>query len=63
MLKSCYFYRHFSKYIHKKAKRVSTSVSRSSLLSTSFFNIDGKTVTIVMNQTNKSVTYDLIVAS
>jgi glucosylceramidase len=63
MLKICNFYRHFSKFIHKDAKRVSTSVSRSSLLSTSFLNVDGKMVTVVMNQTNKSVKYNLIVAS
>lgn len=59
-----YFYiGHFSKFIRKDAKRVSSSVSRSDLLSTSFINVDGKMVTVVMNQTNKSVTYNLIVAS
>jgi glucosylceramidase len=63
MLKICNFYRHFSKFIQKDAKRVSTSISRSSLLSTSFLNVDGKMITVVMNQTNKSVTYNLIVAS
>lgn len=60
---SYYYIGHFSKFIHVNAKRVSSSVSRSSLLSTSFLNIDGKMVTVVMNQTNKSVTYNLIVAS
>ncbi|MDD5151263.1 MAG: glycoside hydrolase family 30 protein [Flavobacterium sp.] len=60
---SYYYIGHFSKFIHKDAKRVSTSVSRSDLLSTSFINVDGKMVTVVMNQTNKSVTYNLIVAS
>jgi glucosylceramidase len=60
---SYYYIGHFSKFIHVDAKRVSTSVSRSSLLSTSFLNVDGKMVTVVMNQTNKSVTYNLIVAS
>ena len=59
-----YFYiGHFSKFIRKDAKRVSSSVSRSDLLSTSFINVEGKMVTVVMNQTNKSVTYNLIVAS
>lgn len=60
---SYYYIGHFSKFIHANAKRVSSSVSRSSLLSTSFLNVDGKMVTVVMNQTNKSVTYNLIVAS
>jgi len=60
---SYYYIGHFSKFIRADAKRVSTSVSRSSLLSTSFLNVDGKMVTVVMNQTNKSVTYNLIVAS
>jgi glucosylceramidase len=60
---SYYYIGHFSKFIRVDAKRVSTSVSRSSLLSTSFLNVDGKMVTVVMNQSNKSVTYNLIVAS
>ena len=60
---SYYYIGHFSKFIREDAKRVSTSVSRSDLLSTSFLNVDGKMVTVVMNQTNKSVTYNLIVAS
>jgi len=60
---SYYYIGHFSKFIRQDAKRVSTSVSRSSLLSTSFLNIDGKMVTVVMNQSNKSVTYNLIVGS
>ena len=60
---SYYYIGHFSKFIRQDAKRVSTSVSRSSLLSTSFLNVDGKMVTVVMNQSNKSVTYNLIVGS
>jgi len=60
---SYYYIGHFSKFIRQDAKRVSTSVSRSSLLSTSFLNIDGKMVTVVMNQSNKSVTYNLIIGS
>lgn len=60
---SYYYIGHFSKFIRQGAKRVSTSVSRSSLLSTSFLNIDGKMVTVVMNQSNIKVTYNLIIAS
>lgn len=60
---SYYYIGHFSKFIREGAKRVRTSVSRSSLLSTSFRNVNGEMVTVVMNQTNKSITYNLIVAS
>jgi glucosylceramidase len=58
-----YFYiGHFSKFIRPDAKRVSTAVSRSSLMSTSFHNKDGEMVTVVMNKTDKEVTYNLIIA-
>lgn len=60
---SYYYIGHFSKFIRPDAKRVSTPVSRSSLISTSFLNKDGKMVTVVMNQSNKSVTYNLMIAS
>ena len=58
-----YYIGHFSKFIRPNAKRVSTAVSRSSLLSTSFLNTDGKMVTVVMNQSDKKVTYNLFIAS
>lgn len=59
-----YFYiGHFSKFIDLNAKRVSSAVSRSALLSTSFLNPDGKMVTIVMNTTNDKVLYNLIIGS
>ena len=58
-----YFYiGHFSKFIRPDAKRISTAVSRSSLISTSFLNTDEKMVTVVMNKTDKEVTYNLIIA-
>ncbi|MBF7092974.1 glycoside hydrolase family 30 protein [Flavobacterium sp. ALJ2] len=60
---SYYYIGHFSKFIRPNAKRVSTAVSRSSLLSTSFLNTDGKMITVVMNQSDISVTYNLIIAS
>jgi glucosylceramidase len=60
---SYYYIGHFSKFIRPDAKRVSTAVSRSSLLSTSFLNTDGKMVTVVMNHSDKEVTYNLIIAS
>jgi len=58
---SYYYIGHFSKFIRPEAKRVSTSVSRSQLLSTSFLNKDGKMVTVVMNQGDKELRYNLII--
>jgi glucosylceramidase len=60
---SYYYIGHFSKFIRPDAKRVSTTVSRSSLLSTSFLNTDGKMVTVVMNQSDEMVTYNLCVGT
>jgi len=58
---SYYYIGHFSKFIRPGAKRVSTSPSRTHLLSTSFLNEDGKMVTIVMNHTDKPINYKLYV--
>lgn len=60
---SYYYIGHFSKFIRPEAKRVSTAVSRSSLLSTSFLNKDGKMVTVVMNQSDAEVQYYLCVGN
>ncbi len=60
---SYYYIGHFSKFIRPDAKRISTAVSRSSLISTSFLNTDGKMITVVMNQSDKKVTYNLIIAT
>jgi glucosylceramidase len=45
------------------AKRVSTTASRSQLLSTSFLNKDGKIITVVMNQSDEKIKYNLYVGS
>ncbi|MFL9845106.1 glycoside hydrolase family 30 protein [Flavobacterium rhizosphaerae] len=58
---SYYYIGHISKFVQPEAKRVSTAVSRSNLLSTSFLNKDGKMATVVMNATDGKVTYNLIV--
>jgi O-glycosyl hydrolase len=58
-----YYIGHLSKFIRPNARRVSTASSRSQLLSTSFINEDDKMVTIVMNPTDKPITYNLIVGS
>jgi glucosylceramidase len=60
---SYYYIGHFSKFIKPNAVRVSTVSSRSALLSTSFLNEDGKMVTVVMNQSDKSVNYKLYIGA
>ncbi|WP_282121950.1 glycoside hydrolase family 30 protein [Algibacter mikhailovii] len=57
---SYYYIGHFSKFIAPEAVRVSTTTSRSVLESTTFKNVDGKLVTIVLNKTNDPITYKLI---
>lgn len=47
-----YYIGHFSKFIQPGAKRISSAASRSQLLTTAFLNPDGKTVVIVMNQSD-----------
>ena len=56
-----YYIGHFSKFVRPEAQRVSTSSSRSVLLSTSFVNQDNKMATIVMNQTDQDVDYNFYV--
>jgi glucosylceramidase len=58
-----YYIGHFSKFIRPNAKRVSTTSSRSSLLTTSFINENGKMTTIVMNKTDEEIKYKLLVGS
>jgi len=56
-----YFYiGHFSRFIMKSAKQITTTSSRSTLESTSFKNPDNKIVTIVMNKTDAAIQYKLI---
>lgn len=60
---SYYFIGHFSKFIGKNAKRISSVSSRSQLITTSFLNNDGKAVTVVMNQSDKKITYNLCIGT
>jgi glucosylceramidase len=60
---SYYFIGHFSKFIDKGARRISSAASRSQLLTTSFMNTNGKVVTVVMNQSNKKITYNLCIGT
>ena len=54
-----YYIGHFSKFIRPGAKRIVSSSSRTSLLTTAFKNVDGSIAVIVMNQNDKSIPYFL----
>lgn len=56
-----YYIGHISKFVKPEAKRVSSTASRSALLTTSFLNKDGKMATVVMNQSDNEIKYKLIV--
>jgi glucosylceramidase len=60
---SYYFIGHFSKFISKSAKRISSVSSQSYLMTTSFLNQDGKAVTVVMNKTDKKLKYNLCIGT
>jgi len=59
---SYYYIGHFSKFIRPGAKRITSSPSRSALISTAFMNADGKVSVVVMNKSDKAVPYYLWVA-
>ncbi len=54
-----YYIGHFSKFIRPGAKRVMSAPSRSALISTSFLNQNGQLVTVVMNDSDKPISYFL----
>lgn len=54
-----YYIGQFSKFVKPGAKRISSSASRSDLLTTSFLNEDGTVATIVMNTGDKKFNYFL----
>src|SRR5215203_4621467 len=56
---SYYYIGHFSKFIKPGAKRIATSPSRSSLISTAFRNPDGTVAVVVMNKGEAAVTFAL----
>ncbi len=58
---SYYYIGHFSKFVRPGAKRIISSASRSQLLTTAFLNEDGTIAVIVMNQSNKKITYNLCI--
>jgi glucosylceramidase len=58
---SYYYLGHFSRFIRPGAERISTSSSRSALLSTSFINQDGSVATVVMNPNDQEIRYRFFV--
>lgn len=56
---SYYYIGHFSKFIRPGAQRIHASSSRSNLLTTAFQNTDGSLAAVVMNPTDKKVTYQV----
>ncbi len=60
---SYYYIGHFSKFIRPQATRVSTTSSRSHLISTSFLNTDGRLITVIMNKSDLDIEYQLYVGS
>lgn len=54
---SYYYLGHFSKFIRPDALRVSAVSSRSVLQTTSFINTDNKLATVVMNRSDKELSY------
>ncbi|MDP4276011.1 MAG: glycoside hydrolase family 30 protein [Bacteroidota bacterium] len=60
---SYFFIGHFSKFIEKNAKRISSISNRIQLLTTSFINPDGKIITVVMNQSDRHISYNLCVGT
>jgi glucosylceramidase len=58
-----YYIGHFSKFIHPGAKRITSAPSRSQLLSTAYLNKDGKIAVVVMNPTDKKITYYLSIGN
>ncbi len=56
-----YYIGHFSKFIQPNASRISTTTSRSTIESTSFQNTNGSITTVLMNKTNETINYKMIV--
>ena len=60
---SYWYIGHFSKFLRPQARRVSAASSRSNLLATAFLNDDGRLATVVMNPTEKEITYNFYVGT
>lgn len=62
LMNSYYYIGHFSKFIEPGAKRIAVSSNRGQLLTTAFQNPDGKIIVMVMNKTEESYTYEIIIS-
>jgi glucosylceramidase len=58
---SYYYIGHFSKFIRPGARKIISAASRSQLLTTAFINTDGRVAVIVMNQSDKKISYNLCI--
>lgn len=56
-----YFMGHFSKFIQPGAKRLSTTASQSFLQAASFLNPDGSKATVILNKTDKPISFSFYV--
>lgn len=54
---SFYYIGHFSKFIRPGARRIISSSNRDNLQTTAFQNMNGKISVVVMNQTEKTISY------
>jgi glucosylceramidase len=59
---SYHYIGHISKFVRPGARHIVSSPSRSALLSTAFTNPDGKVAVVVMNPTDKEMSYFLWLA-
>ena len=57
--KSYYYIGHFSKFIRPNAKRISSVSSSNNLLTTAFQNQDGSIIIVVMNISDKNISFSL----
>ena len=55
-----YYIGHFSKFIHPGARRIASTSNRAQLQTTAFANKDGSIVVVVLNTTENSLPYHLI---
>jgi glucosylceramidase len=58
-----YYIGQFSKFIKPGAKRIIATANRDDLEVTSFINPDNKIITVILNRTNKSIPFKLIIGS
>jgi glucosylceramidase len=61
-MNSFYYIGHFSKFIRPGAKRIACTSSDDKLIATSFVNPDGKIATVVMNQSDVAVNFNVWIA-